>query len=190
MGQCNTSFEVNDGMCLAEGGANLKRELAYPPISAPNGVFYVGESQDVSYRSENTMFEENVYPRGVMHQPVELAPVYQHAGCSKGNRQRNPARSNLACGGFALHSEERNPACEGSPMKFGFLESSGRPDRLATGYEICCAISLAFPGASELVGLCDDFSKTDSHSSGRAYNLLEDIGWLMIVHEMRDSISN
>jgi hypothetical protein len=47
-------------MRLAEGAANLKRELPNPSSSATNGVFYVVESQDVSYRSENTVFEEKV----------------------------------------------------------------------------------------------------------------------------------
>jgi hypothetical protein len=75
-------------------------------------------------------------------------------------------------------------------MKCGFIESSGGLDRLATGYEICCAMSLAFPGAPELVGLCDDFSKMGSRSSGRACNLLEDIEWVMIVREMRDCIGS
>jgi hypothetical protein len=75
-------------------------------------------------------------------------------------------------------------------MKFGFIESSVGLDRLATGDEICCAMSLSFPGVPELVGLCDDFSKMDSHSSGRACNLLEHIEWLTIVREMRDSIIN
>jgi hypothetical protein len=75
-------------------------------------------------------------------------------------------------------------------MNFGFIESSVGLDRLATGDEVCCAMSLSFPGAPELVGLCDDFSKMDSHSSGRACNLLEDIEWLRTVLEMRDSIGN
>jgi hypothetical protein len=75
-------------------------------------------------------------------------------------------------------------------MKFGFVESSVGLDRLSTGYEICCAMSLSFPNTPELVGLCDDFSKMDSHSRRRTCNLLEEIEWLMIVREMRDSISN
>ena len=75
-------------------------------------------------------------------------------------------------------------------MNRGYIESSVGLDRLATGDEICCAMSLSFPGVPEIAGLCDDFSKMDSHSSGRAPNLREEIEWLMIIREMRDCISN
>jgi hypothetical protein len=47
-------------MRLADGAANLKRELPNPSISAQNGIFYVVESHEIPYRSEDTTFEENV----------------------------------------------------------------------------------------------------------------------------------
>ena len=73
-------------------------------------------------------------------------------------------------------------------MKCGFIESSVGLDRLATGDEICCAMSLSFPGVPEIAGLCDDFSKMGCHSGGRGCSLLKDIEWLIIVRKMRDSI--
>jgi len=73
-------------------------------------------------------------------------------------------------------------------MNLGSIESSVGLDRLATGSEVGCAMSS--PGALRLFGLCEEFSEMDSDSSIRACNLRGEIEWLMIVFEMRDSISN
>lgn len=80
------------------------------------------------------------------------------------------------------------PPAEGFPLNLGFIESSVGLDRLATEDEVRGAMSS--PGAVGLVGLGDEFSEMDPDSSSRACNLRGDVEWLMIVLEMRDSISN
>jgi len=75
-------------------------------------------------------------------------------------------------------------------MNLPFMESSVGLDRLATADEVRCAMSLSSPGTLELIGPCDDFRKMDLDSIGRAWNLLEELEWLEIVREIRDSVSN
>jgi hypothetical protein len=70
------------------------------------------------------------------------------------------------------------------------MESSVGLDRLATQDEVRSAMSFSSPAALEFVGLRDDFTAMDPDSSGHAAKLCEEIEWLMIVGEMRDSISN
>jgi hypothetical protein len=75
-------------------------------------------------------------------------------------------------------------------MKPMHIESPIGLDRLATWNEVRCAMSFSSRGAFLLDGACDDFREMDSDFSGRACNLAEDIVWLAIAIEMRDSTSN
>jgi hypothetical protein len=63
-------------------------------------------------------------------------------------------------------------------------------DRLATSNEVRCALSFSPQGTFVLVGDCDDFREMDSDFKVRACNLPQDIVWLAIASEMRDSASN
>jgi hypothetical protein len=56
-------------------------------------------------------------------------------------------------------------------MKLVDIESPIGLDRLATWYEVRCAMLVSSQCAFELGGACDDFRDMDSDFSGRACNL-------------------
>jgi hypothetical protein len=99
---------------------------------------------------------------------------------------RNPDASNVALG-LRKYS---NPGNGGSLRKPIGIESPIGLDRLATWNEVRRALSFSPQGAFVLAGDCDDFREMDSDFKVRACNLPQDIVWLAIASEMRDSASN
>jgi hypothetical protein len=91
-------------------------------LEATGNVRILGQatvvSQDVNYETGEAVADKS----SAQHNAV-FSVLSARRLCTS-EQTRNLASPTVACGRFALDSEERSPACEGSPMKCGFIPSN------------------------------------------------------------------